>query len=275
MVNISSRNIDSKISPYVKKISIFSSDGDLKYRQKLTPSAFTYLSYSHLSIPTSHFGESKISPKNRLQITGPKTNDNNYVEYEGCLQQILIEFSASGFYYLFHSSPSLITNKLSELNNYIHSQECETLEQKLISADDPELHIQYLENFLFDKLQNAIPFIDYIENALKVLGENNGSIQIKSLAKQVGISERQFGREFKKVVGISPKHYAKILQLHYVINLMNLKKYGSMQELAYQAEYFDLAHLTHHFKDLTGFTPSEFVNSNKHIALKYFTDLKK
>ena len=56
---------------------------------------------------------------------------------------------------------------------------------------------------------------------------------------------------------------------------MNLKTYKSIQDLAFQAEFYDLSHFTHRFKELTGFTPSEFIKSKKHIALKYFNDLLK
>ena len=95
------------------------------------------------------------------------------------------------------------------------------------------------------------------------------------MIKEIGISERQFDRKFREVVGISPKCYSKILQLHFTINLMRSKNYSSIQEIAYQAEFYDIAHFTHRFKELTGFTPNEFIKSDKHIALKYFTDLTK
>jgi len=147
------------------------------------------------------------------------------------------------------------------------------LEQELLESDNIEQQIKLLEEFFFELLHIALPFSDYIEKALQIIEEHNGSIHINDLIKEVGISERQFNRKFREVVGITPKCYSKILQLHYVINLMHSKNYASVQELAYQAEFYDLAHFTHRFKELTGFTPNEFIKSDKHIALKYFTDL--
>ena len=272
MIVITHKNPNQKLSKYVRKISVFESKRKMKYKQKLTPSAFTYLSYNHKDIPVSIFGNKRVQPTQRLQIAGPKINEDINVEYNGNLYQILVEFTASGFYYLFHISPSKLVNNLSNLSNFISSEMNKQLEQELLASDNIELRIKLLEEFLYEKLHSALPFSDYIEKALQIIEEYNGSIHISDLIKELGISERQFDRKFREVVGISPKCYSKILQLHYAINLMHSKKYASTQELAYQAEFYDLAHFTNRFKELTGFTPNEFIKSDKHIALKYFTD---
>ena len=45
-----------------------------------------------------------------------------------------------------------------------------------------------------------------------------------------------------------------------------------MQDIAYETEFYDPVHITHRFKELTNFTPYEFLNSDKHIALDFFTN---
>lgn len=272
MITITHKNPGSQLSKYVRKISTFESKRDLDYKHKLTPSAFTYLSYNHNHIPVSIFNNKRLRPNNRLQIAGPKINDDIFVEYNGKLFQILVEFTASGFYYLFHHSPWRIKNNLSNLSDYISTERSILLEQDLCDSKNSTHQVKLLEEFLIERLPVALPFVDYIENALNLIEQHNGSIQIHELIKEVGISERQFNRKFREIVGLSPKAYSKILQLHYVIRLMQSKEYSSIQDLAYRAEYYDLAHFAHRFKELTGFSPNAFINSDKHIALKYFTD---
>ncbi len=275
MIDIIHIDPNPDLSKYIRKISVFKSKKIIQYKQKLMPSAFTYLSYNFKDIPASYFNNRRIQPKSRLQIAGPKINDDIYVEYDGSLCQILIEFTASGFYYLFHISPSRFTNNLSDLGDLISSQLKTLLDEELIMSDNGEQQIEVLEDFLRERIPKALPFNDYIEKALNIIEKYNGSFQINELIKDIGIGERQFDRKFREIVGITPKCYSKIFQLHYVINLMHSKKYSSVQELAFQAEFYDLAHFTNRFKELTGFTPNEFIKSDKHIALKYFTDLIK
>ncbi|VAX16613.1 hypothetical protein MNBD_IGNAVI01-349, partial [hydrothermal vent metagenome] len=133
--------------------------------------------------------------------------------------------------------------------------------------------VKVLEKFLIELSYRALPFSDYVEEALQLINDHHGSISISNVIKKVRVSERQFSRQFSKIVGISPKHYSKIVQLHYIINLMNQKKYTSLQDIAHSAEFYDLSHFIHMFKELTGFSPIEFIKSDKHIALKYFNDL--
>ncbi|MDX1699084.1 MAG: helix-turn-helix domain-containing protein [Melioribacteraceae bacterium] len=273
MIDIKHFEPNKRISKYVRKISLFNSKGKIKFKQKLTPSAYTYFSYNHKDIPISIFGDKKVRPKSRLMIAGPKINEDIFVEYNGDLFQILIEFNASGFYYLFHHSPLEFVNGLSDLKTCGKDISSDQLEKELLHCKDLESMVKLLEEFLSDMLQNALPFVDYIEKALSIIEKNHGNINVGYTAKEIGISERQFDRKFREIVGISPKRYAKLYQLHYVINLMNLKTYKSIQDLAFQAEFYDLAHFTNRFKELTGFSPTEFLKSKKHIALKYFNDL--
>jgi len=272
MVDITHIKPDPKLSKYVRKISVFESKRKIKYRQKLTPSVFTYLSYNHDNIPVSIYENKRIHPKCRLQIAGPKTNKNIYVEYNGKLSQILVEFTAPGFYYLFHKSPSQLVNHLSEMNNFLLQNVCEHLEKELLKLESLNTQIKSIEAFLIDKSYSAIPFIDYIEKGLQFIENHFGNISVNNIVEEIGIGKRQFDRKFKKVVGVTPKYYTKVIRLHYVINLMHSKNYDSIQDLAYQAEFYDLPHFAHRFKELTGFTPNEFIKSDKHIALKYFTD---
>lgn len=272
MISITHQKSNEQLSKYVRKISRFCSDGKIKYKQKLTPSAFTYLSYNHLDIPDSIFNSQRIQPDKRMQIAGPKLDDDIYVEYDGQLCQILIEFTASGFYYLFHTSPSQFNNRLVDFDNSLSVKIENHLEQTIKKLNSPEELVSFLQEFLINISAEALPVIDYIENGLDIIEENNGNIGVKEICNQVGISERQFNRKFRQVVGIAPKCYLKINQLHYIIKLMHINKNSSMQDIAYEAEFYDPAHFTRRFKELTTFTPHEFINSDKHIALDFFSD---
>jgi len=275
MIDISHRKPGSKLSEYIRKITVFKTKRKINYKHKLTPSAFTYLSYNHNDIPTSIFGKKRVQPIGRLQIAGPKINEDVYVEYNGRLYQILFEFTPSGFYYLFHVSPVKLINNLSDFSNYVSSELYTQLEVELLASENIEQQVKLIEEVLFDRLQVSLPPSIYVEKALQIIEEHNGSVHIGDLINEIGISERQLNRKFREVVGTSPKCFSKIAQLHYVINLMQAKSYFSAQELAYQAEYYDLPHFANRFKELTGFTHNEFIKSDKHIARKYFTDLMK
>ena len=272
-IDIEQHQPSQLLKRYVRKISVFKSKDRLLYKQKLTPTAYIYLTYHHEDIPVNIIGDKKIVPDFRLQIDGPKIYKNSVVEYDGKLHRVMVEFTASGFYYLFHYSPSECIDQLCPLDNFFDDSRVEILEKELSSLQNPNEQIKSIEKFLIELSYRALPFNDYVEEALQIINDHHGSISISNVIKKVRVSERQFSRQFSKIVGVSPKHYSKIIQLHYIIKLMNLKKYTSLQDIAYSAELYDLPHFTHMFKELTGFAPLEFIHSDKHIALKYFGDL--
>ena len=273
MIDITHIKPNPKLLKYVRKISIFESKREIKYKQKLTPSAYTYFSCNCEDIPTPIIGKEEIQLKQRLQVVGPKTRDDISVIYDGILSQILVEFSATGFYYLFHKSPANLLNKILDINEFITDNTTTQLESELKNCDDKQQKIQIIEKWLLEKSYRSSAYCEYIDKAVRILEENHGNITITDLSEQIFVSERQFDRRFREMVGISPKHFSKIVQLHYVINLMQKKEYGSIQDLSYKANYYDASSFSNKFKDLTGFSPREFLNSEDHIALKYFTDL--
>ena len=97
MINIKNLEPAKELKQYVRKISIFQSKSAIEYKQKLTPSAFTYLSYNSGDIPTSIFGTKRIQPDDRLQIAGPKNSEEIFVEYNGKLSVAGNESDAHGF----------------------------------------------------------------------------------------------------------------------------------------------------------------------------------
>lgn len=271
LIKIFHKSPAPELASFVRKISVFKSEGNISFKQKLTPSPYNYISYNHKDIPTSVFSKKSIIPESRLMIAGIKTEEI-HVQYKGKLLQVLFEFTASGFYYLFHQSPVRYKNNLAELNRIFSFQEVKELSNRLSETDDIDKQITLIENLLMSKVSEAkIPNL-YLEKSIDLIEKNHGIIHIQDIVDQVEVCERQLNRKFKEIVGISPKKFSKILQLHYLIYLIHRKNYP-LQEIVYKGFFYDRPHFTHTFKELTGMTPVEFINSKRHIAFKYFTSL--
>jgi len=264
---------DKQLSNYIHKISVFTSDDEIKYNQKLTPTPFTCLSYNHYYIPEFRVSEKVFPAISKLQITGPKTLDDIFAEHKGKLSQILIEFTPSGFYYLFMHSPSNLVNASTPLSTFVEQEVLSDLLERLTKSRDSNKRVKLLEDFLIDQKSHALSPVDYIEKAIFLIDESFGNISVNSVCNKIGKSERQFNRKFNELVGIKPIQFIKIRQLHYIINLIHLKQYQSIKELAWDTGFYDPAHFNNSFKKLTGMSPGAFIKSDEHVALDYFTDL--
>ena len=264
---------DKDLSFYIDKIRVLYTDDEIHNKQKITPSPYTCLSYNHFSIPKfSVKGEAFIS-ENKLQLTGPKISDDIYALHNRKLSQVLIEFSPTGFFCLFGQSPRDFVNRTISLSRLNKINSINDLLKNLNQSDNYISHIEILQDYLLTLVPRDFEPIDYINKAINTIDELSAKVTVHSLCKKIGIGERQFNRKFCKIVGISPIRFIKIRQLHFIINRMCLNHYNSISELAYDTGFYDPAHFSNSFKKLTKMTPGEFITSDEHIAMDYYSKL--
>jgi AraC-like DNA-binding protein len=94
-------------------------------------------------------------------------------------------------------------------------------------------------------------------------------VSIAALAYQLNLSERQFTRVFRNLVGLSPVQFSRIARMDRVLYAPDYRQDVSLQKMAVRYGYHDASHLAHEFRDLVGMSMSEyFGNPHALIAQK-------
>ena len=70
---------------------------------------------------------------------------------------------------------------------------------------------------------------------------------------------------FKKIIGITPKFFSRIVRLKYIFESMKAEK-TSWVRLALQTGFFDQSHFIKNFKEFTGEEPSGYGFDEKSLA---------
>lgn len=91
----------------------------------------------------------------------------------------------------------------------------------------------------------------------------NGAISIATLRDQIGFSKTRLVEGFRRQIGLSPKTFARVIRFRHVLQLLHAGA-GSLSDVALEAGLYDQPHLNAEFKELSGFTPTEFL-----AALRY------
>jgi AraC-like DNA-binding protein len=99
-----------------------------------------------------------------------------------------------------------------------------------------------------------------VQRAIEVATSSRGDVDVEWLARQAGVSERQFRRRCLEESGLAPKQLCRVLRFRRACELGGRGLPWGL--IAAEAGYFDQAHLIRDFREFTGVTPmSVFSNT--------------
>lgn len=103
----------------------------------------------------------------------------------------------------------------------------------------------------------ADPAVDWMVRSLE---ERHGGVPVGELAGQVGWSRTRLTQTFRRHVGVTPKHFARILRFRRALELVQTPD-SPLSGVALDAGYYDQPHFNAEFRELSGVTPSAFRDS--------------
>lgn len=133
------------------------------------------------------------------------------------------------------------------------------LRERLYEASTPTARFHLLEDFLLSRLRDYQNDTAYIQHAVQSLATSGGAQSIKAMAIQIGISQKHFGNQFKKIVGVTPKTLARIYRFQQVLQHIKPIQAPDWAAIAHQCHYHDQSHFNKDFATFTGETPSNYV----------------
>ncbi|MCM4165341.1 MULTISPECIES: helix-turn-helix domain-containing protein [unclassified Arenibacter] len=113
----------------------------------------------------------------------------------------------------------------------------------------------YFDHFFSSKLKSKNYHLQSIINDIH---STKGQLGIYELSKRNCTTVRQLERNFKKLIGLSPKKYSNIIRFRNAMSLIKYSKQNrSLLDIAFECGYYDHSHLTNVIKQYTGLLPSD------------------
>ncbi len=122
-----------------------------------------------------------------------------------------------------------------------------------------------LQDFLIRKALVQAYDLKLVGTAAKLLYHTKGQCRIEELADSCHASVRQLQRGFQRVVGASPKVYARILRFEQAQRRLMTEPETDLTGLAYKCGYSDQAHFIKEFRAFTGKSPSEYAREMRQL----------
>ncbi len=113
----------------------------------------------------------------------------------------------------------------------------------------------YFDQFFSSRLKSK----NYqLQSVINDIHSTKGQLCIYELSKRNFTTVRQLERNFKNLIGLSPKKYSNIIRFRNALGLIkDSKQNRSLLDIAFECGYYDHSHLTNEIKRYTGLLPSD------------------
>ena len=146
---------------------------------------------------------------------------------------------------------SVLTNGLVDLAEFSTGD----LNMQLIETHNEQQRMTLLVGFLLAKRKQAETRDRLVEESLRLIHKNSGSITVKQLLECLTISERQFEKRFIQTIGVAPQFYIRVTRFNKAIRLMRKRKFEKLTDVAHSLNFYDQSHFIRDIKAFSGITP--------------------
>lgn len=177
-----------------------------------------------------------------------------------------IVFKPAGLASLFDLPVFEYTEERIDLKTVFKPAIIEQYATALAALSEARDKARLLEDFVLKFYHANKPEPDAIDVAANKIVDSNGLLNVNELMENVYMSRRSFERRFFKKVGLSPKYYARIRRISYLMNLVAGKKKVDWPKIFYECGFYDQAHFIKDFEEFTGRTPQQYLKENGELA---------
>jgi AraC-like DNA-binding protein len=180
------------------------------------------------------------------------------INYSRDTATLLVMFKEGGAPAFFDEPLHELFGTTLALEQLIHRHMLDNIEEQLAEAGSNRQRISIVERFLLSMLKKPQPD-ELILLTIQRIRRVNGNIRITDLVTGLPISMDPFEKRFRRIMGTSPKQFARIVRLRNFVDKYPQSK--NLTEAALMAGYYDQAHLIKDFKTFARQTPKDFFRS--------------
>lgn len=192
----------------------------------------------------------KLSPP-ALFVSGPGTESSLMTFAKGPHTVLQVILKPHALKTLFGINAMTLKDQAVELNEFA----ADDLKDQLLNARSKRAQVALLTSFLVSKRKQAYARDDLVEESLCLIHKSTGTVNVRTLARFLDISERQFERRFCQTVGLPPVSYIRVRRFNEAMRLMKSGGYNRLTDVAYALDFHDQSHFIREIKAFTGITP--------------------
>ena len=209
-----------------------------------------------------------VSHPGKLHFSGQIQYQDIEVHHTGRLGHIIAECTATGFYELTGIPGERVLGISANFDEWVPDlvapidrvlATCNESDPSGGISDRLEIFQQQLDSLA----KNAASVPDYVRQTVQAIERVDGCLKIADAFEHLSASPRQIRRKFKEIVGVSPKYFAKVLQLNKALFALYTQDSAILSTLAQDAGFYDQAHFIGVMQQFFASSPKEFLKSSE------------
>jgi AraC-like DNA-binding protein len=194
-------------------------------------------------------------------IGGAQTAFAGTMELHPGVHSFAIFFEPAGWSTLFGIPVWEITDRIADATAFRGGAETRSLWNQLGEACSFEARIRISDAFLLDRISrlNDKKSVDAMSFAANLIRRQHGAVPLSVLAGQNSLGMRQFERNFKREIGVSPKSFARVARFQGAVDAKLARPARSWLDIAHTFGYFDQMHMIHDFEKFGRTIPSRLI----------------
>ena len=262
------------LRPFIRRFMVANNQTTISETVCPQSTGYSYLNWVIQGHWQAHYSDYFSSKNTPIFFSGQIKGEDIEVTHTGVFQHIVTEFTALGFYQLTGIKGVDCRNKTRSPDFFkpqLRVQFNEILKQskKLPVSDDLGQHLRLLEVLLLTTATPPLAVPDYLIAGVEQIEQAHGCITIEHVCRELAVSQRQFSRRFTDVVGISPKYFARVLQMNKALQALLENDLDYICHIANEAGYYDESHFIHAIHHFFKSSPRQFLNSNQETLFNF------
>lgn len=169
-----------------------------------------------------------------------------------------VRFRPGGAHAFFDLPLDAVTNRVVELDALIGDAAAELRDRAGALASDAA-RAREIERWLLERRYAVHPYFATIRRAMDLFHQSTFRLTVGEVCERLGLSNRHLVRQFREVVGATPKTMSRIARFQAVVGAVQRIPDPDWARLAYRFGYADQSHLVREFHRMAGVTPTQFL----------------
>ena len=157
-----------------------------------------------------------------------------------------------------------LNGRIVELSD-LFSSSAKELEDRVTLARNSRMRVQIVKKFLQDRLLDRSPD-PIVSTAIHTILGSQGQIRSSDITRATDVGQRTLERHFRDAVGLTPKHFARIVRFQALIKAFQSQPKTNLTEIAIQFGYFDQSHFIREFKEFAGLSPANYLSQAHNLS---------